>query len=56
MFVESNCVKQALINENNERENKNRKEYHFKVGQQVLIEQVDAKYAADPWKDPYCLR
>ena len=50
--------KQTLINKNNQRENKSRKDYKYQIGQQVLIENFkdDPKFAADPWKGPYCIR
>ena len=50
--------KQALINKNNERENRTRKDYKYQVGQQVLKERLfnDPKFAADPWEGPCCLR
>ena len=50
--------KQHLINKNNQRENKSRKDYDYHVGQQVLIENFknEPKFAADPWKGPCCIR
>ena len=50
--------KQALIDKNNERENRTRKDYEYKIGQQVLIENItdEPKFVADPWKVPYHIR
>jgi len=50
--------KQKLINTNNQKENKSRKNYVYHVGQQVLIEHFsnEPKFAADPWDGPYCIR
>ena len=46
--------KQKLINKNNERENKKRKLYHYKVGQKVLISQEQSrKYGKNPYHGPY---
>ena len=45
--------KQKLINENNERENKTRREHHCHVGDQVIVKNdPNLKHGANPYSKP----
>ena len=45
--------KQKLIDENNERENAKRLDYDYQVGDQILMQRLDAKKAERPYDGPF---
>ena len=49
--------KQKVIKRNNQRENKNRKEHTYRIGDKVLYDQVSgtvkSKYGQNPYIGPY---